>query len=129
MGPVCVWDVAAFGGSSAAGSSGGGSGGGSSGSSDGGGAGGAREAALGVMPMQRNAHWSAYYRQNERTPEKTTELSVRARGRLRLRRRRRRLLLLLCDIMQAGGRFLRPLLVTSVSPGVVSSLCGLISGG
>lgn len=29
----------------------------------------------GVMPLQRNAHWSAYYRQNERTPEKTTELS------------------------------------------------------
>jgi hypothetical protein len=29
----------------------------------------------GALPLQRNAHWSAYYRQNTRVPENTTELS------------------------------------------------------
>ena len=31
--------------------------------------------AAALLPLQRNAHWSAYYRQNPRTPENTAELS------------------------------------------------------
>ena len=50
MGPVCVWSVEF-----------------DSGTED------AAHPAL--LPLQHNAHWSAYYRQNLRTPENTTELS------------------------------------------------------
>lgn len=50
MGPVCVWSQE-FGGDKA------------------------DMAGSALLPLQRNAHWSAYYRQNLRTPENTTELS------------------------------------------------------